>query len=60
MLKDVNTVSTEKLDKAKKPYSPCKVEIIKFNEDVMLASAFPTRGEYDDLGDWNPFNNGLW
>ena len=60
MAKVNRTFTSETPNKVKRPYEPCELEIVLLNDDVLLASAFPTRGQYDDLGDWNPFKDGLW
>ena len=59
MLKDNKEILTGKVDKIKKPYKPCEIEITLLSGDVMFSSAFSTNGTYDGFDDWNPFK-GLW
>jgi len=60
MVKDTKHTLRESPTSVKKPYEPCKLEIIELKEDVMLASSpYSTKGSYDGLGGWDLFGGGI-
>lgn len=55
MAKVKKTFLRESSATVKRTYEPCKIDVVLLNDDVLLASTYLTKGQYDDQGDWNPF-----
>ena len=55
MAKIKETFLSETSKNVKKAYEPCEIEIVLLTEDVLLASAYPAQGNYDNIGDWDFF-----
>ena len=47
-----NKKTSKQVIKETKPYETAKVDIVPFNEDVILASSYTTKGTYDDEWEW--------
>lgn len=44
----------------KKPYEPCRIEMVLFTDDaIRTSSSFTTDGFYDDLDGWDVFDEGI-
>ena len=60
MVKDNKHTPQDLLNTVKKPYEPCKLEIILLKDDVMLVSSqYSTKGTYDGLSGWDLFGGGI-
>ena len=60
MVKPCKKTLNESTATKKEVYEPCSVEIVLIEDDVIRTSTrYTTSGSYDDLDDWDFFDEGL-